>query len=180
MMTVTTPPSPTLIRPTQPLPHKPAGYAQLATYSSLARLWAYLDAAQRSGRKLSVLRGDDEAACRRRIAGHTLEGASLLLDEARVLAALEDGLEPHPALLALLGGDAGPLRDVLNTAYVLRLDFVLALTQQRDLIVRSEFAYQPKANAPQLRTALPSDLPLFPRRLGRDEIRFLLDRACGL
>ena len=180
MMGVATPPSPTLTRPTQPLLRKPAGYAQLATYSSLGRLWAYLDAAQRSGRKLSVLRGDDLAACRRRIAGHTLEGAGLLLDDARVLTALEDGLEPHPALLALLGGDAGPLREVLNAAYCLRLDFVLALTRPRDLIVRPEFVYQPRVTAPPLQTALPSDLPLVARRLGRDELRFLLYGACGL
>lgn len=165
------------LRPSEPLPAKPGGYAGLATYSSLARYWAYLDGAARSGRGISVVRGDSEKTCRRRLAGHTLEGAGLLLDEARVLVALDDGLAPHPALLALLGGDGGLLRDTLNTAYLLRLNFVLAFTRQRDLIVRPEFKFVPRGGE---RAALPSDLPLTTKRLGRDELRFLLDRACGL
>ena len=165
------------LRPTEPLPNKPAGYAGLATYSSLSRLWTYLEAAARAGREISVVRGDTEKTCRRRIAGHILEGAGLLLDEARLLAELEDGLEPHPALIALLGGDNGPLRELLNKHYVLRVNFVLAFTRGRDLIVRPEFKFVPKTGE---KAQLPTDLPLTPRRMGRDELRFLLERACGL
>ena len=171
-------PRPTsLLRPTEPLASKPAGYLGLATYSSLGRYWTYLAAAAQAGREVSLVRGEGEAVCRRRIAGHTLAGAGLLLDQARVLVALDDGLAPHPALLALLGGDGGPLRDTLNAAYLLRLNFVLAFTRQRDLIVRPEFKFVPNAGEAAL---LPPDVPLPARRMGRDEIRFLLEQACGL
>ena len=175
-----------LLRPTEPLASKPAGYLGLATYSSLGRYWTYLGAAAQVGREVSVVRGESEAVCRRRIAGHTLAGAGLLLDQARVLAALDPadldadlngGLAPHPALLALLGGDGGPLRATLDAAYLLRLNFVLAFTRQRDLIVRPEFKFAARVSEA---APLPPDLPLPARRMGRDEIRFLLERACGL
>ncbi|GAA3996748.1 hypothetical protein GCM10022631_03910 [Deinococcus rubellus] len=166
-----------LLRPTEPLASKPAGYLGLATYSSLSRYWTYLNGAARSGREISVVRGESQAICRRRIAGHTLEGAGLLLDQAKVLIALEDGLSPHPALLALLGGDGTPLRETLNAAYLLRLNFVLAFTRQRDLIVRPEFKFMPKVGEA---APLPLDVTLPARRMGRDEVRFLLERACGL
>ncbi|WP_161882775.1 hypothetical protein [Deinococcus alpinitundrae] len=173
-----TAPRPTsLLRPTEPLASKPAGYLGLATYSSLGRYWTYIGAAAQAGRELSVVRGESEAVCRRRIAGHTLAGAGLLLDEAKVLVALDDGLAPHPALLALLGGDGGPLRDTLNAAYLLRLNFVLAFTRQREMIVRPEFKFVPQAGEA---AQLPSDVALPARRMSRDEIRFLLERACGL
>ncbi|AZI42582.1 hypothetical protein EHF33_07345 [Deinococcus psychrotolerans] len=174
---MTSPHLPSLLRPTEPLLSKPAGYLGLATYSSLSQFWRYLAAASRAGCEVSLVRGDSEKACRRRIAGHTLEGAALLLDQARLLEALEDGLDPHPALIALLGGDNLPLRELLNAHYTLRLNFVLAFTRSRDLIVRPEFKFVPKVGEKAL---LPTDLPLATRRLGRDEIRFLLDRACGL
>ncbi|AWN23368.1 hypothetical protein DKM44_09110 [Deinococcus irradiatisoli] len=166
-----------LLRPTEPLPTKPGGYLGLATYSSLGRFWTYLGAAARAGRDIGVVRGDDERVCRRRIAGYTLPGAGVFLDEARVLAELEDGLAPHPALLALLGGDGGPLRELLGARYLLRLNFVLAFTRQRDLIVRPEFKFVPR---PGEAAELSGDLPLPARRIARDELRFLLDRACEL
>lgn len=174
---MTSPRPASLLRPTEPLPSKPAGYLNLATYSSLGQLRRYLAAAAQAGREVKLVRGESEKVCRRRIAGHTLEGAALLLDQARLLEALEDGLEPHPALIALLGSDHMPLRELLNAHYVLRLNFVLAFTRERDLIVRPEFKFLPKVGE---KAALPTDLPLVTKRMGRDEIRFLLDRACGV
>lgn len=174
---MTSPRPSSLLRPTEPLPSKPGGYLGLATYSSLSQFWRSLAAAAQAGREVSLVRGDSEKACRRRIAGHTLDGAALLLDQTRLLEALEDGLDPHPALMTLLGGDHAPLREVMNAHYTLRLNFVLAFTRSRDLIVRPEFKFVPKASE---KAVLPTDLPLATRRLGRDEIRFLLDRACGL
>lgn len=164
-------------RPTRPVAGKPAGYVGLATYSSLGRLWQLLAGAQRAGRQVSAVRGDSPDTARRRIAGYELPGAGLLLDPAPLLRDLEDGFAPHPALVALLAGDAGPLRDVLNSDYVLRLDFVVALTSGRELIARPEFRYLPRPDRP---AALPSGLTLRPRRLGRDELHLLLQRACGL
>ncbi len=174
-MSASRPPAP--LRPSEPLPNKPGGYLGLATYSSLGRFWTYLSAAARAGREVGVVRGDDERVCRRRIAGHTLEGAGVLLDVAKVRSEVEDGLEPHPALIALLGGESGPLREVLSARYLLRVNFVLALTRQRELIVRPEFKFVPK---PGELADLPADVPLPAKRMGRDELRFLLDRACGL
>ena len=187
------------LRPSQPLPLKPAGYLGLASYSSLGRYWTYLDAARRSGRDVGLVRGDSGATCRRRISGYLLEGAGLLIDAEKVGNSLDDGLEPHPALIALLGGDSSVLRETLNLHYALRLNFVLAFTRHRDLILRPEFKFvlKEKPESPTLgdvqpvdwnaiETApaplppLPKDVPLNARRLGRDELRFLLERACGL
>ena len=156
----------------------------LATYSSLGRLWHLLAGAARAGRQVTLVRGDAPDTARRRVSGYELPGAGLLLDPAPLLRDLEDGFAPHPALVALLAGDAGPLRELLNTDYVLRLDFVVALTSGRELVARPEFRYLPRPDPPHLDwdrpAALPNGLTLRPRRLGRDELHLLLQRACGL
>lgn len=166
-------------RPGQPIPGRPAGYLQLESYSSLKKFWTYLSAATAAGRRVTLTRGDSLDTCRRRIAGYRLPNAGGLIDTARVLAALEDGLTPHPALLALLQGEPEALRLTLNEGYDLCLDFVLAFTVSRDLIVRPELKYRPSEFVPPA-DPLPSDVPLVPRRFARDELRVLLDRACGL
>lgn len=163
------------LRPTRPIPGKPAGYVELARYSSLGRLWALLAGAQRMGREVSVVRGDTPDTARRRIAGYVLPGAGLLADFARIQAELEDGFAPHPALVALLAGDRAPLTAELNANYALHLDFVVALCARRDLIARPEFRFRPTGEA-----TLPGDLPLRARRMPRDEVHLLLQRACGL
>ncbi|KQR41019.1 hypothetical protein [Deinococcus sp. Leaf326] len=165
------------IRPTRPLSGKPAGYVGLASYSSLGRLWALLRGAQVQGRTVSLVRGDPPETARRRVAGYALSGAGFFVDPTPLLAVLDDGFETHPALVALLAGDSGPLRDELNAHFELRLDFVVALTAGRDLIVRPEFAFRPLV--PGL-SALPPRLPLRARRLARDEVNVLVLRACGL
>lgn len=161
------------MRPIQPLPFKPAGYLQLESYSSLRRFWTYLDAAERAGRRVLVPRNESEAACRRRIEGFTLGGAGVMLDAEKAAREVDEGLVPHPALIALAGGDPAPLREFLNEAYELRLTFVLGFVKTRDLILKPEFVYKP----------LGEDVlkaRLVPRRFGRDELRFLLERACGM
>ncbi|EYB69813.1 hypothetical protein DEIPH_ctg001orf0022 [Deinococcus phoenicis] len=164
-------------RPTRPLPTRPAGYVELGRYSGLGRFWTYLASAERAGREVRVPRGDPPELCRRRVSGYALPGAALLLDLGRVTQALEDGFETHPALLALLAGDADPLRTELNAHFELRLDFVLAFTAARDLIARPEFKYAPLVRG---LSDLPTGLPLQSRRLGRDEVHLLVQRACGL
>ncbi|GHF30021.1 hypothetical protein HNQ07_000781 [Deinococcus metalli] len=164
-------------RPTRPLVSKPAGYVELARYSSLGRLWAMLGGAVRAGRTVSLVRGDSAEVCRRRIAGAALPNAAVFLDTARVLSELEDAFTPHPALVALLAGDAEPLRAEVNAHFELRLDFVLALTARRDLVMRPEFRFVPIVRG---LSDLPDDLPLDARRLGRDELHLLVQRACGL
>lgn len=169
------PPVRALDRPNVPLPHRPAGYQQMESYSSLRRFWAMLDAAARAGRTVRPPRGDSELTCRRRIEGYAVPGAGGLLDVQRALDSLEEGLVPHPALLALLAGDPDPLRALLSAEYELRASFVLAFTRSRDLILKPELKYAPLAGEP-----LPRDLTLAPRRFSRDELRFLLERAVGL
>lgn len=164
-------------RPTRPLASKPAGYVELARYSSLGRLWAMLGGAARAGRTVSLVRGDGADVCRRRIAGATLPNAAVFLDTARVLRDLEDTFTPHPALVALLADDPAPLRAEVNAHFELRLDFVLALTARRDLVTRPEFRFVPIVRG---LSDLPDDLPLDARRLGRDELHLLVQRACGL
>lgn len=167
-------------RPTEPLPGRPAGWLGLESYSSLRGFWGYLAAAQAAGRTVTLLRGDPESRCRRRIGGYGLPNAGGLLDDARVLAQLEDGLDPHPALLSLLGGDPRPLRGLLSVGYLLRADFSLGFTRGRELILRPELRYLPWEFAPPQARPLPRDLALTPRRFGREELRRLLERACGL
>jgi hypothetical protein len=166
-------------RPSQPISARPAGYLQLESYSSLKKFWSYLNGAGTAGRRLTLMRGDSLDTCRRRIAGYRIPNAGGLIDASRVLAALEDGLAPHPALLALLADDPDLLRQTLNEGYDLCMDFVLAFTVSRDLIVRPELKYRPSEFVPPAEP-LPSDVPLVPRRFARDELRVLLDRACGL
>lgn len=165
------------LRPTRPLPARPAGYVELARYSSLARFWAYLAGAERAGREVRPVRGDVPDLCRRRVAGYAVPGAGLLLDTGRVTGALDEGFETHPALLALLSGDPDPLRAELNAHFELRVDFVLAFTAGRDLITRPEFKYAPLVRG---LSDLPASLPLGTRRLARDEVHLLVQRACGL
>ena len=164
-------------RPTRPLPARPAGYVELARYSSLGRFWTMLAGAGRAGRTVAEVRGDAPEVCRRRVSGYVLPGAGLLLDTARVTQALEDGFETHPALLALLAGDPQPLRAELNAHFELRAEFVLAFTAGRDLIAKPEFKYAPVVRG---LSDLPTDLPLQARRLGRDEVHLIIQRACGL
>ncbi len=163
-------------RPTEPLLEKPAGYQSMESYSSLRRLWTFLDAAERAGRRLTLVRGDPETRARRRIEGFALPFAGALLDVPKVEAAILDGFESHPALFALAAGDPAPLRAALDAGYDLHVTFTLALTRSRDLILRPDLRYLPHPGAP----ALPGDLPLLPRRFSRDELRFMLERACGL
>ncbi|WP_407571112.1 hypothetical protein [Deinococcus altitudinis] len=167
------------VRPGQPISGRPAGYSQLESYSSLKKFWSYLNGATVVGRRLTLLRGDTLDTCRRRISGYRIPNAGGLIDAARVLTALEDGLTPHPALLALMSGDPDGLRVTLNEGYDLSLDFVLAFTTSRDLIVRPELKYRASEFVPPTEP-LPEGLPLTPRRFARDELRVLLDRACGL
>ena len=163
-------------RPSEPLPDKPAGYQSMESYSSLRRLWTYLDAAERTGRSVRPVRGDPETRARRRIEGFALPFAGGLLDVAKVEAASLDGFESHPALFALAAGDPTPLRTALDQDYDLQVTLTLALTRSRDLILRPDLRYQPHPGA----TPLPGDLPLLPRRFSRDELRYVLERACGL
>ena len=167
------------VRPGQPISGRPGGYLQLESYSSLKKFWSYLNQATAAGRRLTLVRGDTLDTCRRRISGYHIPNAGGLIDTARVLAALEDGLTPHPALLSLLAGDPDPLRQTLNEGYDLSLEFVLAFTTTRDLIVRPELKFRPSEFVPPT-DPLPTDVPLTPRRFARDELTVLLDRACGL
>lgn len=162
------------LRPSEPIPFKPAGYLLLESYSSLRRFWAYLDGAARAGRRLSLVRGDSERACRRRIEGLALPGAGALVDLDKAAAEIEEG-GPIPGieLLALAAGDPRPLQELLSERYELRATFTLALTRTRDLILKPELAYAARA-ADEL------GIRFVPRRFGRDELRVLLDRACGL
>ncbi|WP_027481314.1 hypothetical protein [Deinococcus pimensis] len=160
-------------RPSEPLPAKPAGYLHLESYSSLRRLWTFLDAAERAGRRVVVTRGDTDATCRRRVEGYALKPAGALLDVQRATTELDEEFGLHPALLALASGDPAPLVRLLDETYELRATFTLAFTRSRDLVMKPDLRYVPLG---------PDELglKLVPRRLSRDELRFLLHRACGM
>lgn len=164
-------------RPTRPLAFKPAGYVGLANYSSLGRLWQLLAGAQSMEHQVTLVRGDVPETARRRIAGYELPGAGVFVDTDALHQDMADGFAPHPALLSLLAGDTEPLRALLSRAYVLQVDFVVALTAGRELVVRPEFRYAALPGQPDL---LPPGLTLRPRRLKRDELNLLLLRACGM
>ncbi|MBB6098471.1 hypothetical protein HNR42_001905 [Deinobacterium chartae] len=163
------------MRPHRPLAYAPAGYLQLERYSSLKRFWDLTEGAERTGRRVRPVRGDAEDVCRRVIEGFALEGAGGLVDLERAAAEIEDGLSPHPALLALAAADPEPLKALLSEAYRLEISFALAFTRARDLVLKATSAYKPlEAPGP-----LPG-LSFVPRRFSRDELRFMLHRACGL
>ncbi|AFZ68806.1 hypothetical protein [Deinococcus peraridilitoris] len=153
--------------------YKPAGYLLLESYSSLRRFWSYLDGAERTGRQLAQVRGDHEHTCRRRIEGYTLPGAGGLVDLDKARAEIEDDFIPGVELLALAAGDPRPLQEMLSERYDLQIGLTLAFTRTRDLILKPELLYRAKeADALGIRFT--------PRRFGRDELRVMLDRACGL
>lgn len=160
------------VRPTKPLPFKPAGYVTLEGYSSLKRFWSYLDFAERAGRRVSLPRGDDEATCRRRIEGYELRGAGGLLDVDKATLEVDEGMVAHPALVALAGGDPELLKAFLSEAYTLRATFTLGFTKTRDLVLKPDFAFKPLGE-----DAL--GVKLVPKRFSKDELRFMLDKACS-
>ena len=161
------------MRPTTPLPFKPAGYLQLESYSSLRRFWSFLDAAERAGRRLSIVRGDQDATCRRRIEGFALKGAGALVDTDKALREVEDGPIPGVELLALTAGDPRPLQEMLSERYELQVTVTLGFTKSRDLIARPDFTF--KSIGPD-----EVGVRFGPRRFSRDELRHLLHRACAL
>lgn len=156
---------------------QPAGYVQLARYSSLTHLWRIIAGAERAGRTVSVVRGDSEETARRKISGYAIERAGLFVETAPILRDLEDGFAVHPALIALLGGDPTPLRAELDAHFELQLDFTVALTQGRDFICRPDFRYVPLVGG---LSDLPPELKFRARRFSRDEVNMLLLRACGM
>ncbi len=161
----------------RPVPTQPAGYVQLARYSSLTYLWRLLAGARQAGRTVAPVRGDSEESARRKISGYALPNAGAFIDAAPLLHELEEGFAAHPALLALLGGDTGPLKAELDARYELKLDFTVALTASRDFVCRPDFKFVLPAGQ---NSSLPTDLTLRARRFSRDEINMLLLRACGL
>ncbi len=168
--------------PSKPLPNKPAGYLELASYSSLGRVWGLLAGAQAAGRKISLIRGDLPETCRRRISGFSLENAAIFLDFPRLATELEDGFEVHPAVIELMSGNLDTFKQAVNQNYLLQTNVVVALTANRDLIVRPEFRFvlRPlQLDKPEIKP-LPNSLNLPVRRLGRDEVQIILQKACGL
>ena len=161
----------------RPVSTQPAGYVQLARYSSLTHLWRILAGAERSGREVTLVRGDTEETARRKISGYTLANAGMFVDTTPILRELEDGFEVHPALIALLGGDTEPLKSELNAHYELQLDFTIALAANRDFICRPDFKFTPLVKG---LSDLPTHLKLRARRFSRDEMNLLLLRACGM
>lgn len=161
----------------RPVPGQPAGYVQLARYSSLTHLWRIIAGAQRAGREVSLVRGDREDTARRKISGYTLPNAGLFVDTTPILRELEDGFAIQPALIALLGGNTEPLKAELNAHFELQMDFTVALTASRDFICRPDFRYVPLVKG---LSDLPGDLKLRSRHFSRDEINMLLLRACAM
>lgn len=159
------------VRPSKPLPFKPAGYVTLEGYSSLKRFWSYLDFAERAGRRVTVPRGDDEETCRRRIEGYELRGAGGLLDVDKARLEVDEGMVAHSALVALAAGDSELLKALLSEMYTLRVTFTLGFTKTRDLVLKSDFGFKP------LREDVLS-VKLVPKRFSKDELRFMLDKAC--
>lgn len=161
----------------RPIPAQPAGYVQLARYSSLTHLWRVIAGAERMGREVTLVRGDTEETARRKISGYALANAGTFIDTTPILRDLEDGFDVHPALVALLAGDTEPLRSELDAHHELQLDFTIALAANRDFICRPDFRFVPIVKG---LSDLPSHLKLRARRFSRDEINMLLLRACGM
>lgn len=164
------------LRPTKPLEDTPQGYMQMENYSSVKRLWTYLQGADSKGLHIRLLRTDTEDVCRRHLSGYQLANAGFLLDQSRTLKHLDEHVySPHPTLLAALEGDFAPLKTLLSEHYVLKVDFVLGFTRLRQLVLKPTALYVPKPE-----TTEKLDLKLEPRRFGRDEWKVMLDKACGL
>jgi hypothetical protein len=171
-----------------PLPQVPAGYQVLENYSSLKRYWDLLRGLHARGYPVEVPSRTPPDHCRRAVLGVRYPNAAGLLDAEALADALrdEDGpwalevftLEPaaRAAVGALLDGDAAPIRALLNDAYVLNFDLTLAFTAARQLIGRAATQFWP---LDERAAPLPLELPLRARRMGRGELRTLLDRLAG-
>lgn len=149
---------------------------QLENYSTVKRLWTYLQGADTQGLLVRPLRTDSEEVCRRVISGYQLKHAGALIDQARTLKYLDEHIyTPHPTLLSALDGDFDPLKALLTEAYVLKIDFTLAFVRTRQLVLKTSALFVPLPD-----TSEKLDLKLEPRRFSRDEWRVMLDKACGL
>jgi hypothetical protein len=101
-----------------------------------------------------------------------------LLDEDGGLALEVFNLEPgaQGLLNALLDGDKVPLQRALSEHYSLDFDLVLGFTAARQLALKAGAA---SGRSTSSGPALPLELPLKARRLGREEYRVLLERLAG-
>ncbi|HEX2864168.1 MAG TPA: hypothetical protein VHN99_06345 [Deinococcales bacterium] len=173
-------------RPRQPLAQRPHGYLTLENYSSLKRFWDLLAGLRTHGFALRVPQRSTPESCRRVVEGLRFPRAGGLLDADALRLSLlnEDGpwalgqfTLPDLALeavTALLDGEAGPLREILDAAYELHLDVTLGFTRDRQLIAKAASRYWPLS---ELNSPFPLDFPLTARRFADNGLRTVLDRA---
>lgn len=168
-----------------PLRQVPAGYHVLEHYTSLKRYWDLLRGLHDRGYAVEVPARTGPEQCRRHILGVRYPRAGGLLDAAALAAALgnDDGPwalevftlnpEAREAVSALQDGDATALRRILNEHYTLNFDLTVGFTAERQLVLKAGTQFWPidERNAP-----LPLDMPLRAVRLGRGELRTLLER----
>jgi hypothetical protein len=175
-----------LLKPRVPVPNAPRGFVEMERYSSIKRLWDWLEGLHAHGFEVRVpKRGGTLGDCRREVRGLTKTGAGGLLDTNALLellgkddtAILEAfSLEPEAlrAVNQILEGDKSALVAILNRDYRLVFQIQLCFTVRRELMLRADASFE----------AFEDRMPLFPVgwnlkpvRWRRDDYRQLLDRA---
>jgi hypothetical protein len=176
-----------LLKPRVPVPNAPRGFVELERYSSIKRLWDWLEGMHRHGFEVRVPKRVPVEQCRREILGITRDGAGGLLDAASLLellgkdetAILEAfSLEPEAlrAVNDLLEGDRSGVTALLNRDYRLVFDVQLCFTARRELMLKADASFEAFADRVPV---FPSSWALKPVRWRRDDYRQLLDRAAS-
>ena len=176
-----------LLCPKVPLPASPRNFAELERYSSIKRYWDLLLGCHQNGFTVRVPNRAEPTQCRREIIGITRQKAGGLLNDAALIAALQEDEdmaleafnlipEAGEAIQKLLEGYRAPLVEILSTAYSLEFSIQLAFTARREMLLRASAEFVP---LPHLEPPLPIAWKLEPIRWRRDDYKVLLERAAS-
>ena len=158
----------------------------LESHSSLKRYWDLLAGLRGAGFALTTPKRSTPESCRRAVEGLRFAQAGGLLDVDAIRVALLNDDGPWElgqftlselaasSVSSLLAGEATQLRAILDAAYELHVDLIVAFTRARELIAKVSNRYRPLN---ELSSPFPPDFPLQARRFGDINLRTLLDRA---
>jgi hypothetical protein len=174
-----------LLKPRVPVPDAPRGFVELERYSSIKRLWDWLEGLHRQGFEILVPKRAIPEHCRREVRGLSRSGAGGLLDDAALIellgkdetAILEAFSLEREALAAvnrLLAGDRSGVVALLNRDYRLVFQIQLCFTARRELMLKADASFEAFSDRIP---PFPASWNLKPVRWRREDYRQLLDRA---
>jgi hypothetical protein len=174
-----------LLKPRVPVPDAPRGFVELERYSSIKRLWDWLEGLHQHGFEVRVPKRVPPEQCRREVVGMARTGAGGLLNDAGLLdllgkdeTAILEAFSLEPDVLAavnrFLEGDRTGVVAVLNRDYRLVFEVQLCFTARRELMLKADANFEAFADRVP---PFPASWDLKPMRWRREDYRQLLDRA---